>query len=69
MTQNSRYHVTELLLTHDGTNVYTTQYAEVITESDLGTIDADINTGSVRLLVSPNYTNTTIQTKRIELGV
>lgn len=69
MTQNSRYHVSEVLLVHDGTTVYTTQYAEIYTESDLGTIDADISAGVVRLLVTPNYANTTVRTKRIDLGV
>lgn len=69
MTQNSRYHATEVLLVHDGVNVYTTQYADIFTESDLGTIDADISAGAVRLLVTPNYANTTVRTKRIDLGV
>lgn len=69
MTQNSRYHSQEVLLVHDGTTVHMTTYAEIYTESDLGSVDADISGGNVRLLVSPNYTNTNIRTKRIDLGV
>jgi hypothetical protein len=69
MTQNSRYHSQEVLLVHDGTTVHMTTYAEIYTESDLGSVDADISGGNVRLLVSPNYANTNIRTKRIDLGV
>jgi ABC-type branched-subunit amino acid transport system ATPase component len=69
MTQNSRYHSQEVLLVHDGTTVHMTTYAEIYTESDLGSVDADISGGNVRLLVSPNYANTDIRTKRIDLGV
>ena len=69
MTQNSRYHSLEILLNHDGTNAYISPYAEVWTESDLGTVDADISGDAVRLLISPEYANTTVKTIRTEIGV
>lgn len=69
MTQGSRYHSAEVLLTHNGTTAYMTQYADIFTESDLGTFNADVSSGLVRLLVSPNYTNTTVKTKRINIEV
>jgi hypothetical protein len=69
MTQNSRYHSLEILLNHDGTTAYISPYAEVWTESDLGTVDADISGDSVRLLMSPTYANTTVKTIRTEIGV
>ena len=69
MTQGSRYHSQEVMLIHDGTTVSMTKYADIYTDSDLGTVDADISGNLVRLQVSPNYTNTTVKTHRTEVGV
>ena len=63
------YHSTEILLTHDGIDVYMTEYATIVTDSSLGTFDADINAGNVRLLVTPSYNNITVKAKRISIGV
>lgn len=65
---DSKYHATEILLIHDGTLVYMTEYATVTTDSSLGTFDADISGGNVRLLVTPSYTNTSVKAKRISIG-
>ena len=69
MTQGSRYHSQEVLLVHDGTTVSMVEYADIYTESDLGTVDASISGDLVRLQVSPTYTNTTVKTNRIEVDV
>ena len=69
MSHSSGYHSNEILLVHDGSTVYMTTYAEVITASSLGTIDADINSGNVRLLVTPTNTNTDINITRINVDV
>lgn len=69
LTQNSRYHSQEVLLIHDGSTVSMVEYADLFTDSDLGTLDADISGNNVRLLVSPNYTNTNVRVKRVSLGV
>ena len=66
---DSKYHSAEVLLMHDGTTVYMTEYAEVKTDSSLGTIDADINAGNVRLLVTPSYTNTGVNVTRTNVTV
>ena len=66
---DSKYHSTEVLLMHDGTTVYMTEYAEVKTDSSLGTICADINAGNVRLLVTPSYTNTGVNVTRTNVTV
>ena len=63
------YHSTEVLLVHDGTTVYMTEYAEVKTDSNLGTIDADISGGNVRLKVTPALTNTGVNVTRINVTV
>ena len=53
VTSGSSYQVSEILSVHDGTTVYLTEYASMATGSELATFDSDINSGNVRLLVSP----------------
>ena len=65
MNHSSGYHSAEVLVMHDGTNAYHTVYGELWTAASLGSIDADISGGNVRLLVTPANTNTTVKTKRI----
>jgi len=62
------YHATEVLLTHDGTNVYYTEYATITTGASLGSIDSDISGATVRLLVTPTNIDTTVKLSRIEVG-
>lgn len=64
----SAYQATELLLTHDGTNVYITEYATIASASNLGTINSDISGENVRLLVTPVNTDTTVKFARIEVA-
>lgn len=65
---DSKYQATEILLTHNGTNVFMTEYGSVATDSNLGTFDADISGGDVRLLVTPLLTNVSVKSKRISIG-
>lgn len=53
ITSGSAYQATEITLMHDGTNVYKTEYGTVYSGAVLATFDADINSGSVRLLTTP----------------
>ena len=62
---SSSYHAEEVLLTHNGTTVGMTTYAQVLLDSNLGTFDADINSGVVRLKFSPTKTNTSIKLRAI----
>ena len=59
MTNGADYHVTEVLLMHDGTDTYITEYGTMYTNNSLGTISADIINNFVRLLVTPANTSTT----------
>lgn len=54
ITQGTEYQISKILLVHDGTNVYLTEYGTITGpgSSALCTLDADIATGSVRLLVT-----------------
>ena len=68
-TAGTDYHTTEVLLIHDGTSAYITEYGTIFTNASLGTIDADISGGYVRLLVTPTNINTTVKTQRISVTV
>jgi len=55
---DSTYHTTEILLVHDGTDVYITEFGEIHTgTAEEATFDADISSGNVRLLATPASTD------------
>lgn len=66
---NSQYHATEVLVMHDNTTAYLTEYATIFSNNDLGNVYANVNGANVELIVSPLYANSTINTVRITLGV
>ena len=63
ITHGTDYQVQEILLLQDGADTYLTQYAQLLSGNDLvlATYDADLDSGNMRLLVSPTYTNTTFK--------
>jgi len=58
-------HAAEVLLINNGTNSYFVQYGDVYSSSSLFTLSSDIDSGNMRLLVTPANTNTTIDTFQI----
>jgi hypothetical protein len=67
-TGSSNFYSTEVLILHDGSDVYLTQYGTLHTEiSPVSSIDADINSGNVRLLITPAVSDTTTKISRISL--
>jgi fibronectin-binding autotransporter adhesin len=66
IVDGTKIHVEEILLFHDGTNVYITEYAVLTSQGELGTFDAAISAGTVTLNFTANYTptNMTIKTMR-----
>ncbi len=50
---STNIHSQEILMTHDGTDVFMTEYAAVYSNSVLTTFNGDINSGNIRLLVTP----------------
>lgn len=58
-------HAAEVLLINDGSNAYFVQYGDVFSNASLFSLSADVNSGNMRLLVTPANTNTTIDTFQI----
>ena len=55
----------EVLLINDGSNAYFIQYGDVYSNASLFTLSSDINSGNMRLLITPANTNTTVDTFQI----
>ena len=67
-TGSPNFYSTEVFIMHDGTEVHMTQYATLYTSSSpVSSIEADINSGNVRLLITPSVSNTTTKISRISL--
>lgn len=60
---NSQYHAVEILVIHDGTTVFKTEYGEITTAASLGTFDAAIVTGTLRL----SFTAVAATTKSVKV--
>jgi len=58
-------HAAEVLLINDGTDAYFVQYGDVFSNASLFSLSADVDSGNMRLLVTPANTNTTIDTFQI----
>jgi hypothetical protein len=63
ISRGSDFQVQEILLLHDAVDTYLTQYAQLLSGNDLilASYDADLNSGNIRLLLTPTYTNTTFK--------
>jgi cytoskeletal protein CcmA (bactofilin family) len=63
ISRGSDFQVQEILLLHDAIDTYLTQYAQLLSGNNLvlATYDADLNSGNIRLLVTPTFANTTFK--------
>jgi hypothetical protein len=68
-TNSNEYHTSEILLTHNGTTVFLTEYAIIFTAASLATFNADISGGNVRLLVTPTNADNVVKAYRQLLTV
>ena len=67
---NNQYHSTQIMLIHDGTNVYKTEYNEIYTVTMLGSFDANITGGVLSLQFTPTIaTNKTLKMIRTAVNV
>lgn len=70
ITQGSNYQVSEILVIHNGTTTYMTEYGVIETNGSLGTFTSDISTGNARLLVTMgSATSATINIQRTAVVV
>ena len=58
-------HATEIMIMHDGTDVFTTEYGTMWSNASLGTFSADLSSGNIRLLFTPTNINTIVKIKRV----
>ena len=58
-TQDSKYHFTKLLLVHDGSNAYLTEYGTIFSDSTLAVYSADIGGNFIRLRATAGAATTT----------
>lgn len=68
-TAGTSYHSSEVMIIHDGTTVYLTEYASMQTGNSLYTVNADISGSVVRLQASPANANTTLKFQRMTVGI
>lgn len=70
ISQGSNFQSAELLVVHDGTTAYITEYAIVRSNTNLGTFTADVNSNNVRLRVTmASATAATIKLSRLLIVV
>jgi hypothetical protein len=69
-TQGSSRQITEMLVLHDGTTAYATEYAIIRTGSNLFNLDVNILSGNVRLMTTgTSATSTTYKVSSNLIGV
>ena len=61
-------HAAEVLLINDGTNAYFVQYGDIYSNASLFSLSSDVNSGNMRLLITPVNTNTTVDTFQIRMS-
>jgi hypothetical protein len=69
ITSGTNYHVTEVLLLHDDSDVFITEYGTVYSNTSLGNVTAAINSANVELIVAPTNSSSVVKTKRISVEV
>jgi hypothetical protein len=69
VTSGSAYQITELVVLHDGTSVYTTEYATILSGSTLAQFSANVLSGNIRLNAIPSSASTTFKYQRTLLAV
>jgi len=60
ITTGTDYHVTEILVLHDGTSVYITEYGTMYDNTSLASFTADVSGSDVRLLATPASATSTV---------
>lgn len=69
ITSSTSYQSTEIMMLHDGTNAYITEYATLLSGSTLGTFVANVDSGTIRLFVTPTNASSNVKYQRTLLTV
>tara|TARA_Y100000389_G_scaffold178315_1_gene191374 strand:+ start:1908 stop:2651 length:744 start_codon:yes stop_codon:yes gene_type:complete len=59
-SQGTNYHATEVMVIHNSTNAYFSQFGDIYTNNSLFSLSVDTNSGNVRLRVTPASTSSTV---------
>lgn len=68
-TATTGYQALEIVVVHDGTTAYLTEYGLTGTSTVLATFDADVSGGNVRLLITPTVTDIAVVASATALAV
>jgi hypothetical protein len=68
-TSSTSYQSSEIMIIHNGTTAFISEYGTVMTNTSLASFDADVSGGNVRLLVTPTNAVTTINVVRTTIIV
>lgn len=66
---NSKYQATEIMLMHDGTTTYETEYATLLSNTSLASFSSDVTSGNIRLLVTPAVANVQINVSKTLVSI
>ena len=69
IVDGANIHAQEILLFHNGSTVYKTEYAVVYNNTELGSFDADVSGGLARLLFTASPTPTALTVKMVRIGL
>ena len=69
IVDGTKVHVEEVLVFHDGTNVYMTEYGISTSQGELGTFDAVLGGGTVTFNFTANYTPTSMTIKTVRTAI
>ena len=58
-TEGTNFHTTKIIVLHDGSTTYSTEYGSIFNNSEVSTYDVDISGGNIRLLATPASSSTT----------
>jgi len=69
ITSGSSYQSTEIMVLHDASSAYSTEYATLLSGSTLGTFVANVDSGSIRLFVTPTNASSNVKYQRTLITV
>jgi len=69
IVDGTKIQVEEIVLFHDGTNVYMTEYASMNNTGNLGDFDAVLNAGTITLNFTANYSPTSMTIKVVRTAI